>query len=206
MQAMQKQSQTLISDFFKPKPATVSKPKPKLLITDYFKPEPKACKKARLFKYNPKDHYSKSRRYMNNNRGQYDACSARKGYFYCATNNFTEYQVYLIGDHLLTVNDKKALVPMGTLVAEATVDDDSALEHISVESTFRRQGIGRNLIRFINKHDTQFHVYAGTEENSRYRLTEEGAVLIRDCEKRGILKTEQVILNYVPPSPSTFGF
>ncbi len=41
------------------------------------------------------------------------------------------------------------------------------------------------------------------EHNSRYRLTEEGAALIRACENSGILNDEQVILSTVPCSPAS---
>lgn len=84
-----------------------------------------------------------------------------------------------------------------------SIDSDSALTHVSVDSLFQKQGIGTQLIRFINKHAPQFHVYAGVEHNSRYRLTQEGAALIQSCQRKGILDEEQVILNIVPTSPST---
>jgi hypothetical protein len=87
-------------------------------------------------------------------------------------------------------------------VQYATVDSNSALTHIHVGENFRRQGNGKQLIRFINKHDTQFHVFAGVEYNSRYRLTEEGAALICTCQRAGILADDQVILD-VPSSPSS---
>lgn len=72
----------------------------------------------------------------------------------------------------------------------------------NVKSLFQRQGIGKNLIRFINKHDTQCHVYANVENNSRYRLNHGDAALIYACQCSGTLDDEQIILNFVPSSPS----
>ena len=142
-------------------------------------------------------HYQRSRHYLNKHRQHADAAATRDGYFFCATNNFREYSVETIIDRLIV----GVIVPAGTSVATATIDDDSALENIAVEAGFRRQGVGKHLIHFINKHDKQFHVYAGTEHNSRYRLTQEGAALIRACQREGVLDDEDVILGSVPPSP-----
>ena len=65
----------------------------------------------------------------------------------------------------------------------------------------QHQGIGTQLIRFINSHAQQFHVCAGIEHNSRYRLTQEGAAIIQSYQRKGILDDERVILNVVPMSP-----
>lgn len=187
--------QSFITDFFK------SKPKQQSLITDFFKLKYTA-NTSNIYHYNHKQHYKKSRQYLNTHKLQTDAAATRGGYYFCAIANFTEYSVYTTMDRCIFIDKRPHVVWAGTLVASATIDDNSALEHIHVEPILRRQGIGKALIRFINKHDQQFHVYAGTEHNSRYRLTEEGAGLIRACQHAGILQHEQVILGFVPPSPS----
>jgi len=183
-------TQQPITDFFKSKR--------KRLITDYFKPKRLS---ENLSFYTPSRDYRESRRYLKMRKHIYDAHQTRKGYYYCATGDYSEYHVYSVINRPLLSKGKKIIIPEGACVARAIVDSNSSLEHISVEPLFQRQGIGKNLIRFINKHDTQFHVYAGIENNSRYRLTQEGAALIRSCEEAGILDEEQVILNFVPQSP-----
>ncbi len=189
-------SQRLMTHFFKP-----SK---KGLITDYFKPlEPTKIKTEKSSFYKPKVDYKKSREYLKKHRHLYNASKTKNGYCYCASSDFTEYAVYTTHDRFVRFRDQEIFITRGTRIAEAKTDSDSALEHISVDERFRRQGIGKNLIRFINKHDQQFHVYAGVEYNSRYRLTEEGAALIRACEDSGILNNEQVILGTVPCSPDS---
>ena len=190
-------SQKLISDFFKPKQ--------KRFITDYFKyaSADHAIKKRKDIAYLPAKDYKLAREFFKKRRYLYDAVATRQGYCFCASANFCEYQVYTVNDRCVKNKNEKVFMPAGSLVASATVDNDSALTHISVETAFRRQGIGKQLIRFINKHDTQFHVYAGVAHNSRYRLTEEGAALIHACQSSGILDDEQVIPSTVPCSPSS---
>ena len=189
-------SQCLITHFFKSKK--------KELITDYFKPvNAPPVKTEKLHFYKPKIDYKKSRDYLKKHRHLYNASTTKNGYCYCASSDFSEYAVYTTHDHVMRFHDQDIFIARGARVAEAKTDSDSALEHISVNERFRRQGIGKNLIRFINKHDQQFHVYAGVEHNSRYRLTEEGAALIRACEDSGILNEEQVILSTVPCSPAS---
>lgn len=189
-------SQRFITDFFKSK-------KSQRLITDYYKPsaliQPKEEMKS--YRYKSVIDYQQSRRYLQKYKHLVDAAQTKNGYYFCAQANYTEYSVHTTIDRLLIVNNEKILVSRGACVATAMVDSDSALEHVSVENLFRRQGIGKNLIRFINKHDTQFHVFGGVEHNSRYRLTEEGAALIQSCQRAGILDEEQVILSFVPNSP-----
>ena len=189
-------SQRLITQFFKIKK--------KNLITDYFKSvnEPQV-KTEKLHFYKPATDYKKARHYLNKHRHLYNASTTKNGYCYCASSDFTEYAAYTTHDRFIRFRDQEIFIARGTRVAEAKTDSDSALEHISVDERFRRQGIGKYLIRFINKHDQQFHVYAGVEHNSRYRLTEEGAALIRACENSGILNDEQVILSTVPCSPAS---
>lgn len=182
-------SQSLITKFFK------SKEKSSKVV---IKNDTNTFQKLRLFPYNHKIDYPKSRCFRSKVKEHKDAVRTYKGYCYSTTNNFREYEVHTIGDHLLEGH----FLPEGTKIASATVDDDSTLESIFVAKKFRRQGIGKNLIHFIKKCDTQFHVYAGTEHNSRYRLTEEGAALIHACQCDGILEDSQVIMGFVPKSPS----
>ena len=193
-------AQRFITDFFKPKR--------KQFITDYFKPK-NACaisQYSRSFQYNPTVDYQQSRAFLQKRRSSCDAIMTRNGYCFCATANFSDYAVYTTTDRLMIIAGKKHLIQKGTCIATAKIDNDSALEHIQVSPLFRRQGIGKKLIRFINQRAPQFHVFAGIEHNSRYRLTDEGALLIKSCQKAGILSDEQVILNMVPPSPSsTYG-
>lgn len=190
-------SQPFITDFFKPKR--------QYLITDYFKPESVVAttSNSSMFPYNRKIDYKKSRDFLNKYKNACDAIMTRNGYCFCAKANFSEYSVYTTMDRLMIIGGRKNRVPQGTCVATAKIDDDSALEHIHVDALFRRQGIGKNLVRFINKCAPQFHAFGGVEHNSRYRLTEEGASLIRACHNAGILNDEQVILNFVPQSPSS---
>jgi len=190
--------QRLIIHFFKTKK--------KNLITNYFKPVNVSATQVKTEKlpfYKPKIDYKKSRHYLKKHQYRYDASATRNGYCYCASGNFSEYTVYTTHDRVMRIKDQNIFIPSGSLVAEAKIDSDSALEHISVDERFRRQGIGKNLIRFISKHDMQFHVYAGVEHNSRYRLTEEGAALVHACQHFGILEDEQVILSTVPCSPAS---
>lgn len=182
------------------------------LITDFFKPASAirhspivVVKKERDVKtrlYQHRRDYQRSRVFLNKHRHSYDAAITHHGYFFCASSNFTEYHVYTTADQVMVLNNSKKYIPSFTQVAHAKVDSDSALEHISVETAFQRQGIGKALIRFINKCDRQFYIYSGTEHNSRYRLTCEGAALIRACQQKGILSEEQVILG-VPESPAS---
>lgn len=186
-------NQRLITDFFKPANGVVSS---SILVV-----KKEHDIKKRLYQH-CRD-YRQSRSFLKTHRHRYDSAITHRGYFFCASSNFTEYHVYTTADQVIFVNGFKKHVPSNTLVAHAKVDSDSALEHISVDEAFRRQGIGKTLIRFINKCDTQFFVYSGTEHNSRYRLTCEGAALIRACQQKGILSEEQVILG-VPESPASF--
>lgn len=185
--------QRLITDFFKQANSIVNSPVVVVKKEHDFK--------KRLYQH--RRNYHQSRAFLNKHRHRYDSAITHRGYFFCASANFTEYHVYTTADQVIFVNDLKKHVPSNTLVAHAKVDSDSALEHISVDEAFRRQGIGTALIRFIYKCDKQFYVYSGTEHNSRYRLTCEGAALIRACQQKGILSEEQVILG-VPESPASF--
>ena len=194
-----KHSQKLITNFFK------SKRKKQQFITDYFKPKlwTETNAHEKLSTYKPRSDYKKSRIYLQNHRHMYDAASTQGGYFFCASSNFCEYHVHTTIDKVVNANGQDAFVPKGTCVATAIVDSDSSLEHISVEALFRRQGIGKKLIRFINKHDSQFHVFTGIEHNSRYRLTEDGAALVHACQRAGIIQYDQIIEATVPQSPSS---
>jgi hypothetical protein len=129
----------------------------------------------------------------------FDAKREWNNYLFCASSNFCEYKVVT----LISRNDYRSKVqhPPGFVVATATVDDNSALESIEVKDGFRRQRIGTELVRFINSCCGKFIVFGGTEHNSRYRLTGEGAKLMRHCVSQKILDDTQVIFS-VPPSPS----
>lgn len=185
--------QRLITDFFKIKHKSSQK-----LITDYFKPSIE----KRIHHYSATRDYPKSYRYFKKYKSISDAIRTHSGYCYRATGDFSEYNAYTTFDKLVVHQHKNFFIKAGTHIATASIDSDSALTHISVDSLFQKQGIGTQLIRFINKHAPQFHVYAGIEHNSRYRLTQEGASLIQSCQRKGILDDEQVILNTVPTSPS----
>lgn len=184
--------QRLITDFFKPKLK-----KSQTLITDFFKPEIE----KKISHYSVTRDYRQSYRYFKKHKAASDAIRTHRGYCYRATGDFNEYNVYTTYDRFVLSQGKKIFVSAGTHIATASIDSDSALTHVSVISLFQKQGIGTQLIRFINTHAPQFHVYAGVEHNSRYRLTQEGAALIQSCQKKGILEEEQVILNMVPMSP-----
>ncbi len=128
-----------------------------------------------------------------------------KDYMFSCDDNFSEYKVTLL-THKSGLNNK--LFYPGLSVGTATIDDNSALTHINVIEGFRRQKIGTQLIKFINERNPsdvigpgRFVVFRGVEVNSRYRLTEEGAKLIKHCEKQKILSSEQIIFG-CPPSPS----
>lgn len=131
-----------------------------------------------------------------------DSCDASKqwdGYLFIANNNFTEYSVITL---LPRPNYQlKKVIPIGYEVATATVDDNSALTHILVNESFRRKKIGSQLIRFIKNCCPKFIVFGGTTHNSRYRLTSEGAALMKHCVENKILSSTQVIIGSVPESP-----
>ena len=185
-------AQPLITDFFKPKNQKSQK-----LITDFFRPSTE----NKMGHYSAVRDYAKSYRYFKKYKPISDAIRTYCGYCYRATGDFSEYNVYTAFDKFVIHQNKKFFIKAGTPIAIASIDSESALTHISVDSLFQKQGIGTQLIRFIHKHAPQFHVYAGIEHNSRYRLTHEGAALIQSCQRKGILDDEQVILNMVPTSP-----
>lgn len=178
-----------------------SKKQKQLLMTDCYKSKSQNKNSAASF-YKPAYDYKETRRFLNNHRNRYEAVITKKGYCYRASGDFSDFQVVTTKDGYQCINEKEIFIPAGTEIARAIVDENSALEHISVESLFRRQGIGKTLILFINKHVPKFVVFGGTEHNSRYRLTEEGAALIHACERAKILKYDQIIESTVPPSPS----
>ena len=188
--------QRLMTDFFKPKIRNSQ-----TLITDFFKPQSYVAKKSQH--YSVSRDYAQSYKYFKKHKSKSDAIRTHRGYCYRATGDFNEYNVYTTFDKFVIYQGKKIFIPAGTRIATASIDSDSALTHISVDSLFRKQGIGTQLIRFINTHAPQFHVYAGIEHNSRYRLTQEGAALIQSCQRKGILDDEQVILHMVPTSPTS---
>lgn len=136
---------------------------------------------------------------MFENKKSYDKTHQWNNYLFIATNNFTEYKV--TNTIPMASKQSKEVFPSGTTIATATVDDDSALTNIEVNAKIRRQGIGTELIRFIKNACPQFVVFGGSEHNSRYRLTHEGAALIEHCRRKKILKAEQVIVDFVPESP-----
>ena len=76
-------------------------------------------------------------------------------------------------------------------VGELELDDDYCLQHLWVSEFHRRRGIGTNIVRFAN-HIKPITVCINTSYNSRYRLTNEGAALIRACQAKGILQDEQL--------------
>ncbi len=186
-------AQRLITDFFKSKNQKSQK-----LITDFFKSSPE----KKMNHYSAVRDYAKSYRYFKKFKSTSDAIRTYCGYCYRATGDFYEYNVYTTFDKFMIHHGKKIFIPAETHIATASIDSDSALTHVSVDLLFQKQGIGTQLIRFINKCAPQFHVYAGIEHNSRYRLTQEGAALIQSCQRKSILDEEQVILNMVPTSPS----
>ncbi len=194
-----KQTQTLMTDYLRPKR--------KRLITDFFKPIKtsrlaKTPSKNRSSPLNRQTDYKQASEYLSQHRKHYDKAKTHLGYFYGASNDYSEFCVYTTRNMCRCDGNREIFVGAGTKIANATIDSDSGLEHIYVEAAFRRQGIGKQLIRFINKCAPQLHIFAGTEHNSRYRLTNEGAALIQACERDGILKHEQVNIDQVPPSPS----
>ena len=143
-------------------------------------------------------HYKDSRRFLEKQKHT-DFKAIWKGFAFVATNNFSEWTVktsYLRNDYRA-----EKIYEDGHTVGTATIDENSALVHIQIDDPFRRMGLATKLISFINKTCPQFHVYAGVQNNSRYRLTEEGAKLINACQRKNILDDEKVILNTVPPSP-----
>lgn len=196
---MPKNSQYKITDFFHV--ANTKNPR----ITDYFP------RLSGIKKYQSNQHYFLVRTFAQNflkkccNDYKPNAYRTRKGYFFIADNNFQEYSVYLAIDKVVmekgVYNTKRA----GLKVGEATIDNNSALSSIEIYQEHRRNGIGTELIRFIKHCDGQFHVHCGIENNSRYRLTEEGAKLIHACVNKKIL-TEDDLLAGVPTSPQYSGF
>lgn len=184
-------SQSLITAFFYPKQ--------KLLIPDDSSNESsfRTKKKQYISLYNRRLDYIRPCFYKEKFKNSSDRLWMPKGYCFVANCNFTEYRVYTRINRCM---GNKMLFESGDCIATATVDADSALEHINVEESLQGTGIGTKLIRFINTCDKQFYVYSGIEHNSRYRLTEQGARLIRACQRKGILKDNQ-ILHDVPSSP-----
>lgn len=130
-------------------------------MTDFFKFKSSQSRPIKCFKG--------SREFLKHRREQFAATRKYGEYIYCASDDCTDYSVYTAKDkYVPTENGDDRCIHAGTKVATAMVDDTSALEHIHVESNFRRQGIGKNLIRFINKCDKKFIVFGGVEHNSRY--------------------------------------
>lgn len=155
--------------------------------------------------YNPKRDYKYVKNYVKNKiSSSFDSVHTWQGYCFIASNNFREYKII----NTIPRPDRftNQVYQPGLEVGSATIDDDSALTNIEVIIPFRGKGLGTELIKFMNNCCEQFHVFAGTGENSRYQLTEEGAGFIKSCKQKGILDEEQVILNHVPPSPSLTGY
>jgi hypothetical protein len=150
--------------------------------------------------YSYKKHYGNVIGYMRDNQiKQYaNATKTKNSIIYRASNNFKEYEAICSSDTILPNGSK---CHAGEILGTASIDSESALTAIHVEKSYRRNKIGTNLIRFIKKCCKQFTVYVGTENNSRYRLSEEGAKLIRFCEVQRILDYQQII-EASPISPS----
>lgn len=136
------------------------------------------------------------------NKSHYDATCTWQGYFFTATNNFREFTVKTIIP--IVDNKQDYQYESGTKVATASVDDNSVLTHIEVEEKFRRRGIGTALVRFMKRACPKFMVFGGVEENSRYRLTDEGGKLITHCQKKGILAAEDIIVSVSVPASLDF--
>jgi hypothetical protein len=168
------------------------------LLTAFFAPMGRITPKTDNVSVNNK---SEKRKFIAgfNKKNDPDKTRQWEGYLFIAEDNFREYTVINL---LPRPNyELKMEVPAGYKVASATVDNDSALTHIQVVEQFRRQKIGSELVRFIKNCCKQFTVFGGTEHNSRYRLTEQGAALVTYCVANKILASTQVITAFVPRSP-----
>lgn len=113
------------------------------------------------------------------------------GYLFIATNNFTHYEI--ISSQPRLGFSQLQYFDAGTRIGTAEIDDDGALTLIEIHKEFRRKGLGAKLVKFINSACEKFTVFSGTECNSRYTLTHEGAKLIEHCVEKGILEHEQLI-------------
>ncbi len=83
-------------------------------------------------------------------------------------------------------------------VGHVLIQDDW-LTDIEVDTNYRRQGIGTNLIRAVVKTiGNDFHIpVEGCRRLNSYYLTDEGAALVNSCIKKGIINDEQCMLE--PP-------
>ena len=129
-------SQTLITAFFYPKQ--------KLLIPDGSSNESacRAKKKQYISQYNTRLDYKISCFYKQKFKNSSDRLWVYKGYCFVARSNFTEYTVYTTINRCI---GHKMIFQPGNCIATATVDADSALEHINVEESLRGTGIGTKL-------------------------------------------------------------
>lgn len=204
----------LITDFFEKLPPSRTDIKPRQLsITDFFKTpdEQKRFQKRKLFnqlmlkrrkKREYMRAYRKKRDIINCLYEKYDyTCRKRKKeLLFVANSDFSEFNVYkIMGTTFKELEDS-----MRTSIANAQVDGEGALSFISVKESYRRQGIGTEIIRFINERmpEKDFIIFGGQEHNSRYRLTEQGMNLIMSCLRKRIIQPRQFIGNEVPRSPS----
>lgn len=173
------------------------------LITRFFQQENKDEKQEGIHS-EKNTGFSKSvkRKFLTDTRKKLqDATHNWNGYLFIANNNYSEFSVINIDPNRRN-ESAQTLVGLGKVIATASVDEDSALTHIEVKEGFKRKKIGSHLIYFMKSVCPQFLIYGGTQNNSRYRLTTDGAALVQYCLSKKILNEDQVIKNEVPMSPS----
>jgi histone acetyltransferase (RNA polymerase elongator complex component) len=190
--------QSKITAFFQPLPHEFKPPIPpriirtrQSLITEFFGPEAEqkrklAAKKAYRERYNLVRKFKKNFHLQHAYQQMLGSinllCYCRNEYFFYVIDPATN-----------------------STIAELQMDSDHWLEHIHVETSYQRRGIGTNLIKFANHFALQeggnngIAICVGVDINTRYRLSTEGAALINDCIKKGILQEEQTF-HETPPS------
>jgi hypothetical protein len=193
--------QTKLTSFFQ----TLPQPQPRpprapiirqTVITDFYGPQAERRRRLAAAKAY-RDRYSRVRKFSKNFHQQYPY-QQFMGSINCICYCRNEYMFYAVDP---TIN---------STIAELEIDSDHWLERVWVDGGHQRRGIGTNLVRFAN----QFALHEGGQEygitvctslseNSRYRLTGEGAALVNSCIRRGILRDEQTF-DDGPPSPGQY--
>ena len=184
--------QLKITDFFEHRRKTVT-PNHRLrqtILTDFFRSSAfiKQQKHKRKKRYD-KTYYRDVRlfRAQIEQQDKLTFLTSKGGFIYATSANYS-FHAYCAKSH--------------RRVATAEVDDGYYLEHIEVKPDYRRRGIGLQLIRSANiALKGKLVVCGGIDQNSRYRLTNEGAALINACLDKGLLKDDQVIPD-LPTSPT----
>ncbi len=193
--------QPSITEFFKQEAQKPVAKKPKVLkqtsILDFYSAEAirrrqLAAKKAARQRYNTVRRY---RHKFHREHPYWQMIESHKFFCYCRN----ELYFFVVDPQIDNV------------IAELDLDEDYWLEHIHVEAAYQRRGIGMHLIQVANKYTyTQgskgINVCVGVGENSRYRLTNEGAALITACRNKNILNEEQIFYESIPSAGQSLDY